>query len=285
MKKGVLIFAHNNREVDYALLALIAGGLAKKHLGAPVSIVTDQSTLDWIQQGDLFEKYDQVFDQLLLVERPTTDNVRRLSDGDSSKVVPFINANRFSALDITPYDRTLLIDSDFLIFSDTLNNYWDVDADVMIGHSMNDIRGDRVGVLDERISETSVHMYWATTVMFTKNAASKRFFDLVEYVKMNYKYYADLFRFDPTQFRNDIAFSVAQHILNGFEQDHTNALPPINTLIDKDMLEIVNEKGTYFLVNDLLSNKYSLARTNGVDVHVMNKQSIVRHSEELLKLI
>lgn len=285
MNKGVLIFAHNNREVDYSLLALIAGGLAKKHLNVPVSIVTDESTLEWIKQSKHYEKFDSVFDQLLLVERPSTDNVRRLSDGNTSQVVPFINANRYSAWDVTPYERTLLIDSDFLVFSDTLGNYWNVDQDIMIGHSMNDIRGDRAGVLDKRISETGIHMYWATTVMFTKNENSKRFFDLVEYVKQNYKYYADLFRFDPTQFRNDIAFSVAQHILNGFEENHSNALPPINTLIDKDILDIVNDKGTYFLVSNILDDKYSLARTTGVDVHVMNKQSIVRHSNELLDLI
>lgn len=285
MKKGVLIFAHNNREVDYSLLALIAGGLAKKHLKVPVSIVTDESTLEWIKKGELFEKFDQVFDQLLLVERPDTNNVRKLSDGDNSSVIPFINSNRYSAWDITPYERTLLIDSDFLIFSSLLNNYWDADHDVMIGHSMNDIRGDRAGVLDKHISETSVHMYWATTVMFSKTTESKLFFDLVDYVKSNYKYYADLFRFDPTQFRNDIAFSVAHHILNGFEENHSSALPAINTVIDKDILEIVNEKGTYFLINNLLDNKYTLAKTNEVDVHVMNKQSIVRHSKELLKLI
>ena len=34
MKKGCLIFAHNNRQIDYSLLALISGGLAKKNLKA-----------------------------------------------------------------------------------------------------------------------------------------------------------------------------------------------------------------------------------------------------------
>ena len=30
MTKGILIYAHNNRTVDYALMAVISGGLAKK---------------------------------------------------------------------------------------------------------------------------------------------------------------------------------------------------------------------------------------------------------------
>jgi hypothetical protein len=30
MTRGILIYAHNNRTVDYALMAIISGGLAKK---------------------------------------------------------------------------------------------------------------------------------------------------------------------------------------------------------------------------------------------------------------
>jgi hypothetical protein len=48
MKNGCLIFAHNNRQIDYSLLALISGGLAKKNLKVPISLVTDKSTVDWL---------------------------------------------------------------------------------------------------------------------------------------------------------------------------------------------------------------------------------------------
>jgi len=139
MNKGIVIYAHNNRKVDYALMAVIAGGLAKKNLGVPVSIITDQSTVEWMQQSGIYEKADALFDKIILVDRPITDNQRRLHDGVSEDIVPFLNSNRTSVWDLTPYDRTLLIDSDYLIFSNHLNEYWDVDQDVMIGESINDI--------------------------------------------------------------------------------------------------------------------------------------------------
>lgn len=286
MNKGCLIFAHNNRQIDYSLLAIISGGLAKKNLGVPVSLVTDQSTVDWMDEFGTLPKAKEIFEKIIIAERPVTNNTRRLSDGVETATVPFINANRYSAWELTPYDRTLLLDSDFLIFSNELGQYWDVDTSMLIAHSMNDLKGDRVGVLDKNVSETGVHMYWATTVMFTKNAETKMFFDLVEHIKLNYKFYSDVYRFNPQQFRNDIAFSVAKHILDGYENFDSRCLPSLNTVIDKDILCDVNGSKLTFLVNDSHSQeKYLAISIKDRDIHIMNKQSIIRNSKQLLELI
>jgi hypothetical protein len=188
--------------------------------------------------------------------------------------------------ELSPYDQTLLIDSDFLIFSNKLNEYWSVDAPVMMGHSMTDLTGERGGILDRRVSETGVHMFWATTVMFDKSPESEFFFKLVDFVKDNYVYYADLFRFNPKQFRNDIAFSVAKHIMNGFETEFAYTLPPILTVFDKDILHSFDNNKLTFLVsqpNDVAG--FWAATTKGTDVHIMNKQSIIRNAGSLLELI
>ena len=186
MTKGILIYAHNNRRVDYALMAIISAGLAKKQLNVPASLVTDPSTVEWLRESNMLDKASEVFENIIIVPRPETDNQRRLSDGESNIMVPFINSNRSSAWDLTPYDRTLLIDSDFLIFSDTLSKYWEVDDDVLIGEAINDIfDNSRLGYMDKYVSEVGVKLYWATTVMFTKNERSKMFFDTVDFVKEN----------------------------------------------------------------------------------------------------
>ena len=176
MTRGILIFAYNGPEVDYGTMSIIAGGLAKKHLGLPVSLITDKWTIGWLKESNMYETAVTVFDKIIEIEKPRTKNTRKLHDGFHSQTVPFVNSNRFSVWDISPYDQTLLIDSDYLIFSDRLNEYWSVDSSIMLGHSMNDITGDRSGVLDQRVSETGVHMFWATTVMFTKNEESRFFF-------------------------------------------------------------------------------------------------------------
>jgi hypothetical protein len=156
----------------------------------------------------------------------------------------------------------------------------------MMGHSMTDLTGERGGILDSRVSETGIHMFWATTVMFDKSVESEFFFKLVDFIKDNYVYYADLFRFNPKQFRNDIAFSVAKHIMNGFETEFAYTLPPILTVFDKDILHAVDNDRLTFLVsqpNDVAS--FWAATTAGTDVHVMNKQSIIRNADRLLELI
>lgn len=287
MKKGILIFAHNNRNVDYALMSIVSASLAKKHLNVPVSLVTDPSTIEWMKESKIFDKAKEVFENIIEVDRPETSNQRKLHDGSNELVVPFVNSNRSLAWELTPYDRTLLIDSDYFIFSDRLGEYWDVDEDVLISRAMNDIYDEkRKGYHDRYISDTGIRLLWATTVMFTKNEKAKTFFELVDHIRENYRYYGDLFQFDTKVYRNDIAFSIADHILNGFETDDSRCLPPVLTTIDKDILYSVDKTGKLtFLVTPMLDATYCAVALRDTDIHIMNKQSITRNIENLLELV
>ena len=60
MDKGIVIFAHNSRSLDYSKLALVAGGLAKKHLGYPVSLITDKSTVDYMEEIGTADKAKEI---------------------------------------------------------------------------------------------------------------------------------------------------------------------------------------------------------------------------------
>ena len=286
MTQGILIYAHNTRAVDYALLSVISAGLAKKHLSMPASLVTDDSTVSWMKQSQIFHLAEKVFENIIVADRPITNNQRRLYDGENNSTVPFVNVNRDTAWNLTPYDRTLLIDSDFLIFSDVLNKYWNIDCDLLIGESINDIYSqDRMKYLDRHVSDTGVKLYWATTVMFTKNQNTRLFFDTVNHVKENYRHYADVFRFDHRQFRNDIAFSVSKHILDGYVESNLGTLPPILSALDRDILYEVNDQRLTFLIDHKLDSNYCAAAISGVDIHIMNKQSIIRNQQQLLEMI
>jgi len=286
MSNGVLIFAHNSTALDYALMSIIAGGLAKKHLNVPISLATDENTVLWMKTSNIYDRATKIFDKIILIEKPKTNNQRKLHDGEHSEMIPFTNTNRTSAWDITPYERTLLIDSDYLIFTNALNEYWS-STDVLISNAMNDINDNsRAGYHDRYVSDTGVHMYWATTVMFSKNDAGKRFFELVNYVKNNYQYYGDVFRFDTRQYRNDIAFSITKHILDGFETDSITTLPPVLTAIDRDRLHSVDATGKLtFLVSPKMDSKFVVTSLANTDIHIMNKQSIIRNATSLLELI
>ena len=285
MKRGILIFAHNSREVDYALMSLVSAKFAKANLQVPVSLVVDKFTVEWMQTSNIYDLSQETFDKIIEIEKPVTQNTRVLHDGYNSKTVPFVNSNRASVWDLTPYDRTLLIDSDFLIMSNRLEEYWEVDSSVMLSPSMKDVRGDRKGILDSWVSETGMPLYWATTVMFTKNNESKIFFDLVDVIRTNYNYFADLFRFNPKQYRNDITFSIAKHMLNGFDNGTEN-LPPILTLLDKDLIHSIDKNQLRVYLNDSMSEDLVvISSIKDLDVHVMNKQSIIRNAKEFLEIL
>lgn len=285
MKRGILIFAHNSRDVDYALMSLVSAKFAKANLQVPVSLVVDKFTVEWMQTSDIYDLAQGIFDKIIEIEKPVTQNTRVLHDGYTATTVPFVNSNRASVWDLTPYDRTLLIDSDFFIMSDRLDEYWQVDSSVMLSSSMQDVRGDRKGILDSWVSETGIALYWATTVMFTKNNEAKIFFDLVDVIRTNYNYFADLFRFNPNQYRNDISFSIAKHMLNGFE-NRAEDLPPILTLLDKDLIHSIDKNQLRVYLNDSMSEDHVvIASIKDLDVHVMNKQSIIRNAKEFLEIL
>lgn len=284
MSTGGLIFAFNSRDVDYAITAVIAGGLAKKHLEIPMSLVLDDSTLDWMKQSDLITIAEKVFEKFIIVERPKNYKHRILNDGDQTSTVPFINSGRSSAWDLTPYDRTLLIDSDFLILSNNLKKYLDSNESLMISSSINDIKGDRIGYLDLNVSDVGVHLYWATTVIFTKNEESKIFFNLVKTIEQKYEVFADVYRYDPKLYRNDISFSVAKHIFDGFEEESSSCLPPVLTVYDKDSLVDVIDQKLVFLISKESGGFYPCS-IKTLDIHCMNKQSLIRNKDKLLELI
>lgn len=287
MTRGVLLFAHNSRDIDYALMSLISAGLASKNLQLPVSVITDESTVNWMKESGIYNKAESIFDKIILTGRPDNLNQRNLHDGLSKKTVPFINFNRSDAYSLTPYDETLLIDSDFLILSNNLNNYWAYSDKVLIGQTVNDIIGkERLGYHDFYVSDTGIHLFWATTVMFKKNEYARIFFTILNYVKSNYRYFSDLYRFTDKIFRNDIAFSITQHIMDGYTTEFKDHLPSVLTTLDTDELISVSESGKLSFVLNLFANeKYVASVVDNVDIHVMNKHSLIRNKDKLLSLI
>lgn len=287
MNNGVLIFVYNNKDIDYARLAIIAGFLAATHLKVPVSIITDDSTVTWMKESDIYQYAEKLFDKIIITERSNRLNYRNLRNGDlEKKSVLFLNDNRCKAWELTPYDRTLLIDSDFLIYSDRLSEFWNVDSSVLISSAMKDIRGDRHGYHDRYISDTGPNLRWATTVMFSKNQESKIFFDLVESIKNNYQYFSDLYFFPPNQYRNDISFSIAYHMMSGFLPTVNYFLPPILTIQDLDSIKDIDKDFVRIYINDPITGQDNfLCNLKNTDVHIMNKNSLIDNFDKFERFL
>lgn len=269
MKNGALIFAHNSETLDYLKMSLISAKFIKKNLNVPVCIVTDQYSLD---------NSDAVVDveNLIVISRPEITNYRNLN-GERH---PFINSTRNTAWKLTPFERTLVIDSDVLVMSDHLSQFWDGE-DFLICERAYDILGTRLADEDIKVSDHTINLRWATTMMFTKNDKTEKIFDTVEYIKQEYRFFSDLYEFDPRNFRNDIAFSIANHLINGFVETN-NYLPP--PLFFKDSDSIVDISEGNILINIADGVKNILLPVKDFDIHFLNKKNILENYDKLMEL-
>lgn len=274
MTTGAIIFAQNNSSIDYVKLAIFAATRVKKYLDIPVSIATDSR--GWLETNYPDHPFDRVIDI------PPTANAQRkkFHDGKlTSSILEWKNLSRNHVYNLTPYDKTLVLDSDYILNSSILKSALDSDYDLQIYKKSMDLSGWRPTVEFERINQYSVPFYWATVFVFQKNEVMEAFFNLVDYIKNNWAYFRVLYNIESGLFRNDFAFSIAIHIMNGKTNgEFATELPGTMTYCsDTDVLISAKDNVMKFLIEKQdFVGEYTLAKTKGIDVHVLNKISLSR---------
>ena len=270
--KGVLVFAKNNNGIDYVKQASYVAKRVKQYMDLPTTIVTDSPVY-----AQKFPK--GTFDTILKIRGDDNSNPRNYYDGFSSKELQFKNKNRFSAFKFSPYDETILMDTDFIVSNNNLNKCFESNSSFMLYKNAKSLSFNNSTEFDY-ISDPSIDFYWATVVYFKKTNLSKMFFDLVNHIQDEWGHYRRLYQIKSSMFRNDFAFSIAIHMLNDFKKNkHFEEMP--GTLFytsDRDILdEVYHEKMTFLLQSD---NSYIAAMTKNLNVHVMNKFSLERHIDK-----
>jgi hypothetical protein len=271
MSKGYLLIAHNNQSNDYVKQAIYCAQRIKMFCNdASVSIITSNS--DYLKKLPGFEVFEHVVSTVVKVD----DNYKLSFDGAlSNKTVKWINAGRDLAYDLSPYDETILLDTDYIVSNSNLNSCFGSVNDFMLFRNSKYVGS--VEVTDEfiRCSDYSIDFYWATVIYFKKSTKSKTLFDTVQHIRNNWVYYNSLYQINSGNFRNDYAFSIALHMLN----NTTVATLPgkMYYIKDQDFLEKIDNDKMIFLVGkkDHLG-EYTLLSTEGLNVHVLNKSSLER---------
>jgi len=102
--------------------------------------------------------------------------------------------------------------------------------------------------------------------MFKKTDRVQRIFDMIKHVQQNYEHFRNLYRIKFKNYRNDYAFAIALHQLNG-QISHNEFIPvPMNMLPHEyDVLEI-NNQSVIFKYN----NKVNVL--SDMDVHILDKE-------------
>ena len=274
MSKGVFLIARNNGYIDYVKQAVFLARRIKQYLGVPVTVATD--SVDYLT--DEFGTDD--FDQVISLDQTTDTNKRYFFDGSlSKKTASFKNNNRASVYDLTPYDETLLMDTDYIISNDLLKSCFSAKSDFMLYKKSNDIAKVRDEAEFDTISNTSVDFYWATVVYFKRTETNETFFNLIKHIEEEWNHYRRVYQITSGLFRNDFAFSIAIHIMNGFSPGSFAQQLPGSMLYttDKDVLQQLKDDKFMFLVEkkDYLG-EYTALQTQGQTIHVMNKVSLNR---------
>ena len=256
MDKGVLLFAYNN-DIDYVKQAIYCASHIKQHLNLPIALVTD------------IEVNSPNID-IVLKHKQSTEQSKKYFDGPyRNKSMVWNNLSRSDCYDLTPFDKTIVMDTDVIIGNNDLLKCFDL-QDLQISKNHKDLLYEREPI--DSVSDTSIDMYWATVFYFKKTPATKIFFNLVKHIKENWNFYRFNYDIVEKNFRNDFAFSIAIHIMSNFSTSIISELPTtIFYTLDRDVL-LQNNNNTLKI---LLENNV-LCKIEKSNVHVMNKYSLDR---------
>jgi len=262
--RGVLLFAFNTDKVDYYKMAINTAKRANKFLDLPVTVITDEST-------DL-TKYDYKFDNVII--RPANkDNLK-------GKDI-WINKGRYQAYELSPYDETLLIDTDYLINSDKLLTIFDLYDDFMC-HNTTSI----IMVPDDPQEKLGLNMpnsLWATVIAFKKTPKVKMIFDCMQMVQENYNHYVNLYNFFSATYRNDYSLTIALKIVNGQSEDASYYIPWNLVHVAKNTYVYRDTDTEYTVLYDHWNRgkiKKEYITIKDMDIHLLNKDNYMELIDE-----
>jgi len=240
--RGAVIFAHNTPTVDYKRIAEQASRLIQHTLKLPVTVFLETSQ--------------------------TQDNFRI----GYAHGTEWYNGDRYRAYELSPYDETILLDSDYLILDDALLKILDTVDD----YRMMTNNQTPASAANNSMGATSLSHVWATAVIFKKTNKAKQLFDLIGRIQRNYDYYRRLYNFSARNFRNDYAFAIADNIINGYQP--SQGIPWTMLTADKPIkkLEIKNN-------NVILREENSAHVLPRQSIHVMDKDYL--QSDEYVEFV
>ena len=209
--KGAVIFATNTRETDYVAIAEQNARLVKHFLGLPTTIVSAKDT-----------------------------GTNRRFSSDTGTFVEWKNFGRHEAYEASPYDETIILDADYLVLDDSLNQLFECPFDYLLFNKNHTIDG----VYEPSVmGPHGLPFVWATAVLFRRSDLTQMFFELVARIKRNYDYYRLLYNVREGNYRNDYAFAIAHNILSGYSAKKQFAPYPITTFAGQiDKIELQDQR-------------------------------------------
>ncbi len=255
---GVLFFCFNNGLIDYTRLTRLATALVHENLKLPVCVITD-------------ENQDFGADQVIRVSKPESATSRYF--GDYAETATWYNVGRESSLDLTPFRHTIVLDSDYLVFSNVLSRC--VAMPLALSRSAYFL-GPSSDSSMSYMPLTNMPMYWATVMIFDSCSwPAEAFFTGMKKIRKNWGHIASMSGIDPSLYRNDYVATMALSLIQENRWSREFDLPV--DLVTAGFECVVNkvDKESRSIHLNLLNSTKTIT-TKGVDVHVFNKKSLLR---------
>jgi hypothetical protein len=201
MTTGALIFAFNNEKTDYVAMAKWSAKRIRYYLDIPVAIVTDASNTD------LYQCFEHVIEA-----KSETGGSRYFEDYADS--VSWHNAGRTDAYNLSPFDQTLVLDSDYVVCGNQLQQLLNAPQDFLAHRDAFNVARPDESFLNT-FGRNQFPMWWATVMMFRKSNTAQYIFDSMAMIKHNYQHYRDLYGITEKNYRNDYALSIALGLVSG----------------------------------------------------------------------
>ena len=264
MTTGALIFAFNNEQTDYLAMAAWSAKNIRRHLSIPVAVVTD--CVEHERTG--------AFDRVINVA-PQTGGTRWFED--YAATVSWHNAGRVDAYSLTPWDRTLVLDADYVVACDDYKALLNYDSDFMCHKDAYNFATAQPLAGLNVFGKTHFPMHWATVMMFRRSNTAQYIFDCMQMIRDNWEHYRALYGIDRKTYRNDFALSIAIGIVSG-HTGHVDTIPwPLFTAMPENKITATGPDAysIEYIGSDL---KHKTVSWLGIDFHAMGK----RHLENII---
>lgn len=251
MSRGVLLFAFNNGFVDYYKMAEETAKRIDRFLKLPVTIVTDSESIP--------ETLNYQFDNTILADKQT---------GNIKLNKAWNNKGRYRAYELTPYDETLILDTDYLVNSDLLLKPFELYDDFMCHKDTSFLM-----IKDpqqEMVSPSTFQTLWATVIYFKKTERTKQIFECLKMVQDNYGHYVNLFNIPSITFRNDYALTISLRIVNGHRDNPRDIIPWPLVHLNHQVYAYRDTDTKYTLIKD---KQYIVI--SDTDFHLLNKDNFM----------
>lgn len=278
--KGVIIFAFNNEKIPYIEFALATLLMVRFHMPqSNTAVITNQESIDWLRTKYSSSVISKAFDHVILddiVQKTSLISRRSVTINDISAPVMNHNQNTSNAYWLSPFDETLMLDADYLIQNDILDNVWGSANPLMINYDFVKLNHQVIAVSDKKLSPDGIKQLWTTAIYFRRTPSNNIFYNLVDHISENYRFYKYRYHFSRDMYRNDYVFSIANYIMSGFTEDYSYVKP----LPDKKMIMAYPTVKIYDVSKEQMkfidvSSRSSLCHTTKTNVHVLDKISLL----------